>query len=407
MSKHLNAFSLPTVMVVSVLISLLVLSALSLADLESREYHVYHARKQHVLNLHSAVARYCVDSNVFCGHGNAVCVKLFDTPESSVLLTRKDWGLYEVLTAGSDYLPFSYTVVCGKARETSLDAALWICDRNRPLSLSGNTGIDGHVYVPQSGINYTEISGSPFTGNHIGQSYMGISSSGLPAVDSSCLNNVWRYRNRKSSAWYFRNSSDEYVNHSDSTVFIYGKDSDKVYCLGGNQVLFGDRLTFSADSHVDGILIIARTITVEKGFHGCGQFFCTDSLLIGNGVHLSAPSGLFVSGHEHPYIAVGSNAEIDGYVIVLNDGKEDRELQYPCLIQQTGSRISGLVYVDGAAVLEGSINGSTFLGDCLTQVDGRKFPGVLRDVQFGYDADAAYPKLLKGPYRRREIRKVH
>ena len=47
------------------------------------------------------------------------------------------------------------------------------------------------------------------------------------------------------------------------------------------------------------------------------------------------------------------------------------------------------------------------LGDCFTQVNGRKYPGVLQNVQLSYDADAIYPKLLKGPYRRREIRKVY
>ena len=35
MSKHVKAFSLPTVMVISVLVSLLVLFAMSLANLES------------------------------------------------------------------------------------------------------------------------------------------------------------------------------------------------------------------------------------------------------------------------------------------------------------------------------------------------------------------------------------
>lgn len=177
--------------------------------------------------------------------------------------------------------------------------------------------------------------------------------------------------------------------------------------MGGNQILYGDKLTISANSHLDGILLFARTITIEDGFHGCGQFFCADSLLIGTGVHLSAPSGILVSGHEHPYIEIGKNSKIDGYVVVLNEGWEDKELLYPSLIQHRGSQMSGLVYIDGAAMLAGVINGSAFLGDCFTQVNGRKYPGVLQNVQISYDADAIYPKLLKGPYRRREIRKVY
>lgn len=407
MGKRIKAFSLPTVMVVSVLISLLVLFAMSLANLENQAYHVYHARKQNILDLHSAVERYCVDSVMFYGREDTVSVRLFETSSSPVILAKKDWGLFEVVTARSEYLPFSYTVLCGKSRETELDAALWICDKHRPLSLSGDTRIDGPVYIPQSGINYTEFSGRSFAGNPVEYSNMGISSATLPAIDSSSLSSILRYRDCMSRAWYFMNSPHEYVSHSDSTVFVYGKNSDHVYQLGGNQVLFGDRLTISAGSWLDGILIVARTITLEDGFRGSGQFICTDSLLIGNHVHLSAPSGVFASGHEHPYISIGRQSQIDGYVVVLNEGKEDKDLRYPCLLQQKNSQISGLVYVDGAAILEGKIYGSTFLGDCYTQVDGRKYPGVLKDVQFTYDANVTYPKLLNGPYRRREIRKTY
>lgn len=407
MSKRIKAFSLPTVMVISVLISLLVLFAISLVNLESEAYHVYHVRKQHILNLHSAVARYCADSVLFDRRVDTVSFNLFETSQSHVILAKKDWGLYEVLTAKSEYLPFSYSVICGKARETNLDAALWICDNNRPLSLSGNTMIDGHTYIPQSGINYTELSGRSFSGKYVESSAIGISSAKLPTIDSSFLKTIRRYRDNTSQAWYYKNSPDKYVSHLDSTVYLYGKKTDKVYNLGGNQILFGDRLTIGADSNLDGIIIIARTIIVEDGFHGCCQFFCTDSLLIGRRVHLSSPSGLLVFGHEHPFLAIGSHAIIDGYVVVLNEGKEDKELQYPCLNQCKNSQISGLVYIDGAAILDGNIEGSTFLRDCFSQVDEHKYPGVLKDVQLTYKANVTYPKLLKGPYRRREIRKVY
>lgn len=407
MSKYLKAFSLPTVMVISVLVSLLVLFAMSLANLEGQEYYIYHARKQHILDLHSAVARYCVDSNLFYRGSDTTCVKLFEGTESSVVLTKKDWGLYEVLTANSDYLPFSYSVVCGKERESELNAALWIGDKYRPLSLSGNTSIQGRVYMPLSGINYTEISGRSFSGNYVEPSAMGNSAVNIPVVDSSALKTIQGYRDCFSRAWYFRNSQEEYIKHSAATMYLYGKNSDKVYQMGGNQILFGDRLTISADSQLDGVLIMARTIILEDGFHGRAQFFCTDSLLIGNRVHLFAPSGLFVSGHEHPYIYIGNQAIIDGYVIVLNKGKEDKMLQYPCFMQQNNAQVSGLVYIDGAAILGGRINGSTFLGDCFSQVDECKYPGVLRDVQLTYDASVIFPKLLKGPYKMREIQKVY
>ena len=217
MNKRIWAFSLPVVMVVSVLVSLLVLFALSLADLERQEYQAYHTRKQRILDLHSAVARYCIDSNMFYGQGDMVRVKLFDMSESHVVLTRKDWGLYEVLTAKSDYLPLSHTVVCGKDRETDLDAAIWVRDRARPLSLSGNTRIDGRAYIPPSGINYTGLSGENFSGDYVEKSALRISSAQLPAIDSSYLKSIRCYRDSISQAWYFRNSQARQLFYTEKT----------------------------------------------------------------------------------------------------------------------------------------------------------------------------------------------
>lgn len=406
MSKRLQGFSLPTVLVIAVLMALLVLFALSLVDLDRRDYDRYHVRKQHVLDLHSAAALYRADSTLLSASGDSVTVRLFGTPESEVSLSVRPWGLYEVLDVSSRFLPFGYTAICGKRLESRHEAALWVCDRRRPLSFAGNSVVEGCVFAPQSGVNYMEMDGVPFTGVPVQPSWMRVSIDRLPEVDSSAFLAAESMRERAREAWYHLNVAEGHVDYSEPTSFVYGKGTDRTFRLSGNRVLYGDELVIGPDSDLDGVLVFARTAVVEDGFRGRFQLFCTDSVTVRNNVSLLEPSGIFVSGHEHPYVSLGRKTKIEGYVIVLNQGREDQFLTYPCLHQADGGRIRGLVYVDGAACLEGTVEGAAYLGDCFSLKGGDTYPGVMFNVSVKRPEDLVYPLLLTGPYRRREICKV-
>lgn len=190
------------------------------------------------------------------------------------------------------------------------------------------------------------------------------------------------------------------------TSFVYARDGDKIFHLGGNRILYADRLILGAESEVNGILAFARSAVIADGFRGSLQLFCTDSVTVGRNVRLESPSGVLVSGADHPFVSLAGGSRVCGYVAVLNDGKIDQRLEHPCFRQRSGSMIDGLLYVDGSCELEGAVNGAAYIGDCFYEKDGYKYPGVLNNVSVHRSDSVSYPILLTGPYRRREIKKV-
>lgn len=403
--QYLRGFSLPTVLVISVLMALLILFAFSLVDLDRLYYANYHKRKQSVLDLHSASALYCVDSLLASG-ADSIGVCLFDDDKSEVGIKVCTWGLYEVMTASVKTLPFSRSMIYGRSSESSTKAALWVSDRKRALSIAGRTSIDGPVFASLNGINYTDLSGVPFSGEHIPAEMSFVSSSGLPSVDSLVLDHLDSLRSLAGRAWYHLNDVEGYRSFQEQTSLVYARDGDKIFHLGGNRILYADRLTLGADSEMNGILVFARSAVIAEGFRGSLQLFCTDTVTVGGNVRLESPSGVLVYGADHPFVSLAGGSRVCGYVAVLNEGKADPRLEHPCLRQKAGSVIDGLLYVDGACELEGAVNGAAYIGDCFYEKDGYKYPGVLNNVSIRRSDAVPFPILLTGPYRRREIKKV-
>ena len=225
-------------------------------------------------------------------------------------------------------------------------------------------------------------------------------------MDSLALDYLDSLRSLAGKAWYHLNDVEGYRSFQKQTSFVYARDGDKIFHLGGNRILYADRLILGAESEVNGILAFARSAVIADGFRGSLQLFCTDSVTVGRNVRLESPSGVLVSGADHPFVSLAGGSRVCGYVAVLNDGKIDQRLEHPCFRQRSGSMIDGLLYVDGSCELEGAVNGAAYIGDCFYEKDGYKYPGVLNNVSVHRSDSVSYPILLTGPYRRREIKKV-
>ncbi|MBP5741474.1 MAG: hypothetical protein J6W59_06960, partial [Bacteroidales bacterium] len=164
---HIEAFSLPTVIIISVLILLLILFAFSMKAVDLQNYTAFHIQKQSRMDLNSATALYMCDSAIMKG-ADSISIQLYDDGEAPISLERRQWGLYEMIAIGhSKEDPFRRRYMMGRKSECDNEAALWLCDRNRALSLAGRASISGLVYIPLNGINFIEIAGEKYSGDQI------------------------------------------------------------------------------------------------------------------------------------------------------------------------------------------------------------------------------------------------
>ena len=154
MKKHLKAYALPAVLVMSAVVLLMIFFAYDSLALKYRRYALYREAHQERGNLTSALNLYLYDS-LLCAAGDSADIFLFDG-EDSVHVSVFDWGLYERVRL-SNSSPDALTVLVGRRTECPAEAAFWICDRNRALSLAADARIEGLAYIPMNGLNYTEI----------------------------------------------------------------------------------------------------------------------------------------------------------------------------------------------------------------------------------------------------------
>ena len=405
---RLKAATLPMVLVISVLILLVVLFVYSLWDMNFLYYSSFHYKKQQQENLNSAIVLYSNDSTFLRDYNEEKTFRLYETDSaSSVICITQQWGFYEYIHVSSLNGNFSTTRLLGKKQECDHRAALWLCDRNRALSLSGNTEIRGKVFIPLNGINYTEIDGEYYKGEEIPYTQMDIAGAELPPIDTLYMAFPESLKENRSLSVALPETTDTYYSFQNTTSFFNVTESRDNIVLRGNAVLFADELEISASSKMNEAIIVARKVTIEEGFTGSIQIFCTDSVLIEENVQLQYPSGIYIDAEiDYPFVSISGNSEINGYVIVLGKIK-DEELLFPSYRQSENSQLRGLLYVDGTTNFQGEISGAVYLKDCFFSSNQNVYAGTLYNTRISRNNNIVYPIFLSGGYTRKEIKSIY
>lgn len=295
----------------------------------------------------------------------------------------------------------------GKKQECDHKAALWLCDRNRALSLSGRTEISGKIFIPLNGINYTEIDGEYYQGDEIPYAQLGVADAELPPIDSSNLIFLANLKESRAMAIDLPAITDTYHGFQMPTSFYELTENKDNIFLRGNVILFAEELKISVSSKINEVIIFARKVTIEEGFTGSMQIFCSDTVLINEHVTLQYPSGIFVDAEiDRPYVSLSDHSEINGYVIIK--GKiRDEELLFPAYRQSEKSLLRGLLYVDGTTNIRGELSGAVYLKDCFFTSNQNVYAGALYNTRILRNDNIAYPIFLSGEYARKEIKSVY
>ena len=399
--NNISAFALPTVLVASMLIMLLVMSGYSALTMNLQSYAMYHAHKQHRLDLQSALVRLCRDS-LFCPEGETVSAEIF--PDHPVRITVRRWGLYETaaLSAGNS----SGIALIGRRHECPEQAAFWINDRDRPLSLAGDARIEGTAYIPAGGINYTEVQGDYYSGEMLPPERIRLASGTLPAIDSAYLRYAMEVFGADLHNFTDNDADDSrYRSFSSATAISYVKTVSGPYL--GNIILTGDTVEITDFAEISDIIISARKVTVRSGFRGKMQVFCSDTVILEPGVRLEYPSGIYIdSDKTRPYAEIGEGSTVAGYIVVTGD-TDDIQLSHPAYVQRPEARINGLLYIDGTCNIKGYISGAAYIRECFYRDSRNVYPRTLYNVRIERNDSIAYPILLSGEYRRMYIKNLH
>ncbi|MBE9488437.1 MAG: hypothetical protein IMY73_04555 [Bacteroidetes bacterium] len=359
LKTNFSAASLPIVLVISTLMLLSILGVFILYDRNNCEISLSHYKIQQMMNLDSAVLLYCKDSLFINRLSVDSTVQLYENDSHSIVkLSVSKYGLYEIVRVSSDKNKFTKTAVIGSTNTGYDNLTFYVSNKYSPLSITGNSNLEGTIYVPKYGVSYNQMEYQVFTGNEINSTQIKTSNTELPTT----------------------------INQDNFTF-------DTAH------------LSLSKDMCLEDTILLAKSITVKSGFVGTVQLIAKDTVIIESNVILKYPSGIYISkNHENGYIEINKNSIINGYVVI---GKSEIESQdrKPNLKMDIKSEIRGIAYINGISQLQGMVTGKVFTDECSLYMNNSTYENTIYNFSVIENNDVIAPILLENsPYERSIIK---
>lgn len=389
---------LASVLVICTLILLSLFFVISLWDSDLLQFLRFCNREQQRANLFSAFVRYSHDSTFMA---DSTGLLFADDSNSRVNCRKERWGLYEVveIRAGK----WNAFRLFGKAHESSWQAALYVPDNKKALSLSATCLPEGKICLSRNGITYTQVRSEYFDTPPVPSGRVMISEERFPAFDLEtvkAMDELFVLSLEKSSCI----KSPYKQSFGEAVSFFRAGETVTGLSLQGHIVLCSEqRIHISAGNDFQHIIVMAPSVEIGAGFRGSLQVFSKDTIILGNQVCLEAGSGLWIEGgNPERIIRLGENCEVNGYVIV-NGAPHKSSHAGAHYHQSIGAKVRGLVYVDGIAELHGIVNGSLYARELCYFAPEGYYSGLLYQTTLLRHSGIAYPFLMAGAYERRCI----
>jgi hypothetical protein len=400
MKSQLKADSLPLAIVVSVVMLLVVMGVLLLWEIDFLHFSQQNFMRQQQADIKSTFTLYNNYPSIIEESQDSAFVQLYDSIASSqMLVEREQWGLYELVSVSSANRKAHQTCIIGLDSVYKNDISFYYQENKSTLTLTGKTIFDGKVSLPAKGIIYGQMKSVFFNGKKVENSKITVSKE-LPSANSNIkkyVDNLFSFQNVEETVIA---DSSIYVNFYNNPVryLSAGSNETAFYSLKGKIILTGDEITISSDSRLSDIIVVASKVTVNKKFEGALQIFSRDTVIVEEDVKMNYPSGVF----SKKYIKIGDNTQINGYVIVDSDDKMNvRKANY---IQSRLAKVRGLLYIRGAAQVQGIISGNAYLERAVFYSPQGYYNDMIYDATVLENSETAYPFWFNSSQKRKIIK---
>ena len=329
-------------------------------------------QEQVISNVKSGINLVCKNPDLL-KYSETEKINLFGNDYDIVLLRKEHWGVYDLIYAGSKRQSYKASKIAfvGDHLGKKEDVALYLADRKKYLSISGNTLLKGTCYLPKLGIKRAYIEGQGYQNRELVFGAIQQSKSELPSLipeKIKYLESLLKLGVNKSDSvilFTAQLARNQIVNSFyNKTLIIYSDETSRLDRLkaNGNIILkFDDEITIGASCNLKDVIIIAPSVIFEEGFNGQVQVFTTDRIIVNNSCKFKYPSflGVIKSGSEsNVSISIGNNSTIAGGVMLYSSTKNTKSPFKIHLAQS--AKVYGTVYCNGFIQLKGSIYGTLY-----------------------------------------------
>jgi hypothetical protein len=300
-------------------------------------------------------------------------INLFGEDYNTVKLKKDHWGAYDLIYSNSRR--FSYTAskiaLVGDHLGKKESVALYLCDKKKYLSISGNTLLKGTCYLPKLGIKRAYIEGQGYKNKDLVSGKIQQSQNKLPNLNTDKI----KYIDALSKRCFTKKDSLFELTEDISREFITNSFKNKPLILfsdqltnlaglrvKGNIILkFEQQITIPENCFLKDIIIIAPSVIIDDEFKGSLQIIATKDITVGKSCQLQYPSFLGVlksKDDELDDIIVGENSIVAGGIMLYSESIDIKQIHKMRI--HKSAKVYGLVYCNGFIEHKGVIYGSLY-----------------------------------------------
>jgi len=292
-------------------------------------------------------------------------IDLFNEGTDSVTVSRKPWGIFELLTSEARQGQHHATkaALLAATPDTVGKAALYMPDNNAPVYLAGDTHIEGTVYASARKFSTGYVDGKGYNRPRFVDGEVRKSEPLMPLLDTTLLHAIRSFFKGSPEGYAIDQLPDLPSNRAfpftgRATPYYFSNQSiDLTDSLAGNLIIQSAiKIRVTAEARLRDIILIAPNIDIDKGFTGNIQCFAEHTLTVGPESHLKYPTALVLLGGERDStIVIQHDARVQGVIVIPG---HDRTLASRGVFKIGKKALfHGSAYINGASDIQGSLWG--------------------------------------------------
>ncbi|WP_300600659.1 hypothetical protein [Niabella sp.] len=347
---------------------------------------------------------------------------LFEGQTDSLYYRNEQWGCFRSSGINVAYKGRAKTsaFLYGAEAFQYQDASLYLADHDRPLSLTGDTYIEGKAYLPKSGLRSGFFQQKGFSRKNLIEGTIDSSHKQLPALETPFRKQLRELGNRVTDTLLSPTSAlEDSVAHSffnaSRQLILPRKGMLTHQYLRGKLIVLSDSvIEVSSGAYLEDVILVAPFIHFTTGFKGAVQAIALDSITAESGCVFEYPSALVGLGRSNAIGNTGATVTLhEGAILhgmLLGLAENDHSNIKPVVKIKAGATVKGLVYNEGYTYLNGRMEGAVFTHFFFEQRGPMSMENILIDatiVPSRWFQQAGYFSIFTGATRQTVLKWLH
>lgn len=392
--KKVKGSAMVFVLVVSTIGMILASFAIMQFELSLQEEDFYLTNYKLEKNTESGI-EYLLATGDIMPYNKTDEVLLGKNENEKISVTRKFWGIYDIGTSAAAIRKKIKSKSVFIGNYNNKQQGLYVSDLNQPVSVCGETRLDGNTFLPEKGVKRAYIEGKNYSGEQLVYGKTSRSSKELPTLSKTRLDFIKNYLNGNfqetdSIISFDLLENDSIVNSFKNRTLVIDCNhfmNLNQYKFSGNIIIHcSDSVKIGEQTELENIMIFCTAANIDKPVNNGFQVFASDKINIEEETMLRYPSALFllcnnaVTGSDiENQIKVNADCIVYGSVITYKTDKNPRTHVVANI--QSGSTVIGEVYSNDYAQISGTVNGSVWCKKTYLKTSSSVYENYLLDTQ--------------------------